>query len=168
LTQLNLPPPLFSAEVSRVTAPPLCTRGTVCAPPTTLQLLPGLLFAKTVRSAIRSIAVPIAVCLSGRADQLLTVQLPFLLFRVFRQVYPKSAVHIGTGSRVSFCEEECHLLVYAVVFGVYGGGGLRGRAHGCGVHVGDEVCVVGLFGPEVCACVYLTLTFRLDYAAIRP
>lgn len=46
-------------------------------------------------------------------------------------------------------EEKRHLLVYAVVFGVDDGGRVIGWAHGGGVHICDEVVVVGLFGPEV-------------------
>lgn len=41
------------------------------------------------------------------------------------------------------------MLVYAVVFAVEDGGRVVGWAHGGGVHVCDEVVVVGLFGPEV-------------------
>jgi hypothetical protein len=59
------------------------------------------------------------------------------------------------------------LLVYTVVLGVYGNGGrVGGRARCGGVHVCDEVVVVALFGPEVCAGVGLAL--GPDYAAIRP
>lgn len=92
--------------------------------------------------------------------------MPCLLFSVFGQVYPECAVGVGAGSRVSFGEKECHLLVHAVVFGVQGGGWLGGRAHGGWVHVWNEVVVVVLVRPEVLACV--GLSFGLDYSAIRP
>jgi hypothetical protein len=145
----------------------ICTWRPVRRPPTALPLLPCLMFTETIRSTVRSIAVPIDMCLCRRAHQLLTVQVSFLLLPVFREVYSESAVRVGTGSWIALCEEQGHLLVYAIIFRVDGGGRwVRGRAHCRGVHVRDEVVVVGLFGPEVCAGI--CLAFGLDYPAVSP
>jgi len=143
------------------------TRRPICTSSAALPLLPCLVFTQTVRSTVGSIAVPVDMCLCRRTDQLLTAQMSFLLFPVFWQVYSERAVGIGTGSWVTFCEEQRHLLVDTIVFCVHGGGWwVRGRAHGGGVHVGDEIVVVGLLGPEVCARV--CLAFGLYYSAVCP
>jgi hypothetical protein len=86
------------------------------------------------------------------------MQFPLFLLRVFGEVDVKRAICVWAGTRVGLVQEEGHLLVYAVVFGVDEGGGQllvlrgggRGRgAHGGGVHVCDKVAVVGLLRPEV-------------------
>lgn len=59
------------------------------------------------------------------------------------------------------------MLVYAIVFADgYLGGICGGGTRGARVHVLDEVCVVGLFGPEVVAVG--GLLFELDDAAVGP
>jgi hypothetical protein len=143
--KLNLSSSFFSAQASGMGTPLVAARWSVRAPTAVLPSLPGLLLAEAVGSAICSIAIPARVYLAWCANQLLTVRFSCQLLSIFWQVYPESsAVRVGTWSLIRLHEQQCHLLVDAVVFGDGGVWAHHGRASSGWVHVLDEVGVVGL------------------------
>ena len=103
--KLNLSPPLFSADASRVAAAAASAPRSVGRPAAVLPLLPRLLLAQTVGSAVRPATIPIRMCSLRRTNAILVLcrQLALLVFDW--HVYLERRARIGAGSRLG-CSEQ--------------------------------------------------------------
>jgi hypothetical protein len=100
-TEFDLSSPFFSADASRVTAPSANARWSVGWPAAILPLLPCLMLAQTIGSAIRPAAIPIPIRVCGLwcTDTFLAMCRQLTLLVLYWHIYLERRIRVGARSR---------------------------------------------------------------------